>query len=151
LEHLARVTLRVERAHPRLRRHAITLRTHLSDTSRGAAAPHPRSLISQPHRDARRSLIITALATRRPDRFSQYWLLADVDKVLEASRPNWESWGIDEAEARRLVHRYFIPSYVPAPDCPCNGECTRTGASFLSAHRIDRTQPLPMVAQKDLV
>ena len=97
------------------------------------------------------SLVAEALGVSMPDRFSQYWRLADVDKVLEASRPNWESWGIDETEARRLVHRYFIPSYVPAPDCPCNGECTRTGASFLTAHKIDRMQALPMVAQKDLV
>jgi Fe-S oxidoreductase len=97
------------------------------------------------------SLVAEALGVSKPDRFSQYWRLGDVEKVLEVSRPNWESWGIDDTEARRLVHRYFVPSYVPAPDCPCNGECTRTGASFLTAHKIDRTQALPMVAQKDLV
>ena len=97
------------------------------------------------------SLVAEALGVSKPDRFSEYWRLGEVEKVLEASRPNWESWGIDEKEARRLVHRYFIPSYTPAPDCPCNGECTRTGASFLTAHKIDRMQQLPMVQQKDLV
>jgi Fe-S oxidoreductase len=97
------------------------------------------------------SLVAEALGVSKPDRFSQYWRTGDVEQVLELSRPNWESWDIDEAEARRLVHRYFVPSYISAADCPCNGECTRTGASFLTAHKIDRTQALPMVAQKDLV
>ena len=97
------------------------------------------------------SLVAEALGVSKPDRFSEYWRLGDEQTILERARPNWESWGIDEAEAKRLVHRYFVPSYIQAPDCPCNGECTRTGASFLSAHKIDRTQPLPMVAQKDLV
>jgi hypothetical protein len=86
-----------------------------------------------------------------PDRFSSTGGLATSTACSSARGPNWESWGIDETEARRLVHRYFIPSYIDAPDCPCNGECTRTGASFLSAHKIDRTQALPMVAAKDLV
>ena len=97
------------------------------------------------------SLVAEALGVSKPDRFSEYWRLGDEKEILERSRPNWESWGIDEAEAKRLVHRYFVPSYIQAPDCPCNGECTRTGASFLSAHKIDRMQQVPMVAQKDLV
>ena len=98
------------------------------------------------------SVLAEALGVSMPDRFSQYWRTGDVEQVLELSRPNWESWGIDEAEARKLVHRYFVPSYATnVPDCPCNGECTRTGASFLTAHKIDRTKELPMVAAKDLV
>jgi Fe-S oxidoreductase len=98
------------------------------------------------------SLVAEALGVGKPDRFSEYWRLGEPAKVVEASRPNWESWGYSEAEAYRLAHRYFVPSYaVNAPDCPCNGECTRTGASFLSAHKIDRTKQLPMVEQKDLV
>ena len=97
------------------------------------------------------SLVAEALGVAKPDRFSEYWRLGDEKAILERSRPNWESWGIDETEAKRLVHRYFVPSYINAPDCPCNGECTRTGASFLSAHKIDRMQPLNVVAQKDLV
>jgi Fe-S oxidoreductase len=98
------------------------------------------------------SLVAEALGVGKPDRFSEYWRLGEPAKVVEASRRNWESWGYSEAEAYRLAHRYFVPSYaVNAPDCPCNGDCTRTGASFLSAHKIDRTKQLPMVEQKDLV
>jgi hypothetical protein len=84
------------------------------------------------------SVIAEALGVAKPDRFSEYWRLADPDKIVEASRPNWESWGITEDEARRLAHKYFVPSYaVNAPECPCNGECTRTGAVWLSARRIE--------------
>lgn len=98
------------------------------------------------------SLMADALGVGKPDRFSEYWRLGEPAKVVAASRRNWESWGYSEAEAYRLAHRYFVPSYaVNAPDCPCNGECTRTGASFLSAHKVDRTKALPMVEQKDLV
>ena len=98
------------------------------------------------------SLVADALGVGKPDRFSEYWRLGEPAKVVEASRRNWESWGYSEAEAYSLAHRYFVPSYaVNAPDCPCNGECTRTGAAFLSAHKIDRTKELPMVEQKDLV
>jgi heterodisulfide reductase subunit D len=98
------------------------------------------------------SLVAEALGVGKPDRFSEYWRLGEPAKVVEASRPNWESWGYSEAEAYRLAHRYFVPSYaVNAPDCPCNGECTATGASFLSAHKIDRAKELPMVEPKDLV
>jgi Fe-S oxidoreductase len=92
------------------------------------------------------SVIAAALGVSKPDRFSQYWRLADPQKIMEASRPNWESWGISEDEALRLAHKYFVPSYaVNAPECPCNGECTRTGATWLSPHRIERADDLPMV------
>lgn len=98
------------------------------------------------------SLVAEALGVEKPDRFSEYWRLGNVEQVLEASRHNWESWGISETEARRLVHRYFVPSYaMDAPDCPCNGECTRTGASFLTAHKIDRSKDGPFVRPADLV
>jgi Fe-S oxidoreductase len=98
------------------------------------------------------SLVADALGVSKPDRFSEYWRLGETEKVVEASRRNWESWDYTEAEAYKLAHRYFVPSYaVNAPDCPCNGECTRTGASFLSAHKIDRAKDLPMVQAKDLV
>ena len=43
-----------------------------------------------------------------------------------------------EEEALALAHKYFVPSYaVNAPDCPCNGACTRTGATWLTAKKID--------------
>jgi hypothetical protein len=98
------------------------------------------------------SLVAEALGVGKPDRFSEYWRLGEPAKVVEASRRNWESWGYDEKEAYSLAHKYFVPSYaVNAPDCPCNGECSRTGAAYMSAHKIDRLKPLPMVEQKDLV
>jgi hypothetical protein len=84
------------------------------------------------------SIVAAALGVDNPDRFSEYWRLADPEKVKEASRPNWESWGFSEEEALRLAHKYFVPSYgVTVPDCPCAGECTRTGAAFLSPRRVN--------------
>lgn len=78
------------------------------------------------------SLLAMALGVAKPDRFSEYWRLADPQKVMEASRPNWSSWGISEDEALRLAHKYFVPSYAQdVPDCPCNGACTATGATWL--------------------
>jgi len=105
------------------------------------------------------TVLSRALGIEKPDRFSEYWRLGDPAKVVAASRRNWESWGLDEAEAYRLAHKYFVPSYaVNAPDCPCNGECTRTGAAWLNVHKIDRSKQLPVievngptVAQRDLV
>jgi Fe-S oxidoreductase len=83
------------------------------------------------------SLLAEALGVSKPDRFSQYWRLGDAAEVTEASRPNWESWGITEEEALALAHKYFIPSYAAeAPDCPCNGECTRTGSTWLMPHKL---------------
>jgi Fe-S oxidoreductase len=96
------------------------------------------------------SIVAEALGVSKPDRFSELWRLGEPEKVVQASRPSWESWGITEAEARRLAHKYFVPSYaIDAPDCPCNGECTRTGASFLTAHAI--TTASPPIQQPDLV
>jgi Fe-S oxidoreductase len=78
------------------------------------------------------SVLAQALGVSKPDRFSEYWRLADPVKVMEASRPNWTSWGISEEEALRLAHKHFVPSYaVNIPQCPCNGECTATGAAWL--------------------
>jgi Fe-S oxidoreductase len=92
------------------------------------------------------SLVADALGVGKPDRFSEYWRLGEPAKVKEAARRNWESWGIGEDEALALAHKYFVPSYaVNAPDCPCNGACTRTGATWLTAKRIDRARDLPML------
>lgn len=83
------------------------------------------------------SILAEALGVAMPDRFSEYWRLGDPEKVMEASRANWESWNISEEDARRLAHKYFVPSYAAdVPDCPCNGECTRTGATWLSPYKI---------------
>ena len=84
------------------------------------------------------SVLAEALGVAKPDRFSAFWRMADAQKVMEASRPNWESWGITEDEALRLAHKYFIPSYaVNIPDCPCAGQCSRTGAAYLSPIQIE--------------
>ena len=92
------------------------------------------------------SILAEALGVAQPDRFSQYWRLGAPELVKEASRRNWESWGIGEDEALALAHKYFVPSYAAeAPDCPCNGACTRTGASWLWFPRVERTSALPMV------
>jgi hypothetical protein len=78
------------------------------------------------------SVLARALGVSAPDRFSEYWRLADPVKVMEASRPNWSSWGISEEEALRLAHKYFVPSYAEnIPECPCNGACSATGADWL--------------------
>ncbi len=84
------------------------------------------------------SILADALGVSKPDRFSEYWRLGDPEKVVAASRANWESWGIDEEEARFLAHKHFVPSYAQnVPDCPCNGECTRTGAAWLLPRKIE--------------
>lgn len=71
------------------------------------------------------SLLADALGVCVPDRFQMLWRLGDPEKVLDRSRPQWESWGIDEQEARGLVRKYFMPKYAPAvPHCPCEGHCT---------------------------
>jgi Fe-S oxidoreductase len=91
------------------------------------------------------SIVAEALGVGKPDRFSQYWRLGDPERVKEASRPNWESWGYTDDEARALAHKYFVPSYAAdAPECPCNGACTRTGASWLWFPKVDRAKQLPM-------
>lgn len=98
------------------------------------------------------SLLAQALGVAKPDRFSEYWRLADPQKVMEASRPNWSSWGITEDEALRLAHKYFVPSYAEGvPDCPCNGACTRTGAAWLLPRNKneDTDSGLPAAASSD--
>jgi len=104
------------------------------------------------------AVLARALGVEQPDRFSEYWRLGDPAKVVAASRRNWESWGWTEPEAYALAHKYFVPSYVEAPECPCNGACSRTGAAWLSANKIERGTALPVidpftqkVAQRDLV
>jgi hypothetical protein len=45
-------------------------------------------------------LLLEALGKRVPDRFRHLWQLAE-EEILAETRPSWESWGIEEAEARR--------------------------------------------------
>jgi hypothetical protein len=77
------------------------------------------------------SLVAEALGIRVPDRFQTLWRMADPERILEASRPHWESWGIAEDEARELVKKHFVARYAAAVQrCPCEGSCeeTRAGA-----------------------
>lgn len=48
-----------------------------------------------------------ALGAEVVDRFKMLWQLGDPEKILEKSRPQWESWGIPEAEARELVKKFY--------------------------------------------
>jgi Fe-S oxidoreductase len=104
------------------------------------------------------SVLARALGVEKPDRFSEYWRLGEPARVVEAARRNWESWGWTEAEAYALAHKYFVPSYIQAPECPCNGACSATGAAWLSANKVDKGMALPVIdpfaaktAQRDLV
>lgn len=102
------------------------------------------------------SLLARALGVSKPDRFSTLWRLGDPAKVVEASRAQWESWDITEAEAYQLAHKYFVPTYgVSAPECPCNGDCTRTGARFLTPYRLEPptedVTPIELIRPEDLV
>lgn len=71
------------------------------------------------------ALLGEALGMTVVDRFKVLWQLGDPEKILETSRPYWESWGISEADARELVKKFFMPKYAAAVQrCPCEGSCT---------------------------
>ncbi|HXF36952.1 MAG TPA: heterodisulfide reductase-related iron-sulfur binding cluster [Actinomycetota bacterium] len=77
------------------------------------------------------SLLAEALGISIPDRFQALWRLRDPEAILEASRRYWSSWGIEEEEARRLVHAFFVPSYAAALHrCPCDGACAHHAAPW---------------------
>ena len=70
------------------------------------------------------SLVAEGLGLSVPDRFQMLWSLGDPEKVLAQSRPYWESWGMPEDEARRVVQLNFVPKYAAAIQrCPCDGDC----------------------------
>lgn len=80
------------------------------------------------------SVLARALGCEMPDRFQEYWHLEDPEEVVQRARPQWESWGWTEEEARELAHKYFVPSYAEElPKCNCaeRGGCSATGATFL--------------------
>lgn len=73
------------------------------------------------------SLVAEALGIHVPDRFQILWRTGDPDKILEMTRPHWQSWDIAEPEARELVKKFFVPEYAAAVDkCPCEGNCFET-------------------------
>jgi hypothetical protein len=76
-------------------------------------------------------VLAEALGISVVDRFQVLWQLGDPDKVLEKSRPQWSSWGIDEDEAREIVKKFFMPEYASAVQrCPCESECTSGRSGF---------------------
>ena len=85
------------------------------------------------------TLVAEALGIDIPDRFQMLWRQGDPEKVLELTRPHWESWNITEPEARDLVQRFFVPEYASAVDrCPCEGNCFETrieGGTLTSLNR----------------
>src|SRR6266536_1162525 len=65
------------------------------------------------------SILAEALGCAQPDRNQALWRLGDLDAMVQASRPRWEVWGIEEGEARRLLQKFFVSSYAEAvPQCP---------------------------------
>ncbi len=70
------------------------------------------------------SLLAEALGIRIPDRFQILWKLGDPETILEQTRVHWESWGLDESEARHVVKLHFAPEYASQVQrCPCEGNC----------------------------
>jgi hypothetical protein len=82
------------------------------------------------------SLLANALGVAIADRFRNLWQLDDVELILAETRPYWESWGIDDEEARQLVKRYFVPEYEASVQyCVCE----RAGGSCLTERLRDAT------------
>ena len=70
------------------------------------------------------SVMAQALGVHIPDRFQHLWQLGDVDAIVEASRPRWTSWGVDEVKAREMVQKHFVTEYAGSVQrCPCEGSC----------------------------
>jgi hypothetical protein len=82
------------------------------------------------------SIVAEALGVEQPDRFQQSWKLGDPEKVLETTRPLWESWNLDEAKARSIAYRFFEPKYeANIPRCACGGDlskCDDAGPALIS-------------------
>jgi len=75
------------------------------------------------------SLLAEALGIRIPDRFQTLWKLGDPEKVLQQTRRHWESWGMDEKDARHVVKHHFMPEYASQVQrCPCEGNCAEAVA-----------------------
>ncbi len=90
------------------------------------------------------ALVAEALGIDIPDRFQILWRQGDPEKVLELTRPHWESWNIAEPEARDMVRRFFVPKYASAVEkCPCEGNCfeTRIAGGALAAQRAASPAP----------
>ena len=84
------------------------------------------------------SILAEALGVAKPDRFSQYWRMGDPAAGRRGVAAELGVLGlITEQEALALAHKYFVPSYAArAPECPCNGTCSRTGSDWLLPHGV---------------
>lgn len=79
------------------------------------------------------TLVAEALGITIPDRFQILWRQGDPEKVLEMTRPHWESWNISEQEAREIVKKTFVPKYANAVQkCPCEGNCFESQYDLLT-------------------
>jgi Fe-S oxidoreductase len=68
------------------------------------------------------SLLAEALGVGAEDRFTEYWHLGDPEAIVRRARPQWESWGLTEAEAIEAARRSFVPEYVvDVHHCDCGG------------------------------
>ncbi|HSS68554.1 MAG TPA: heterodisulfide reductase-related iron-sulfur binding cluster [Nocardioidaceae bacterium] len=88
------------------------------------------------------TLVADALGIDIPDRFQELWQLDDTEQILTETRPYWESWGIDEDEARDLVPKFFVPEYEASVQrCPCeldgSGSCSVGAGKSHSAADVD--------------
>jgi hypothetical protein len=97
------------------------------------------------------SLVAEAMGIIVPDRFQVLWSLGDAEKVLAQSRLYWESWGMSEEQARRIVQLNFVPKYAAAIQrCPCDGDCTEGPGATCSTSaqgfwRVGSRQELPVL------
>ena len=79
------------------------------------------------------STIARALGVASEDRFQKYWRMGDADQVVAASRTEWESWGMSEADALRHARSHFTAGFSEAVhECTCGGAgCGAPGPQIL--------------------
>jgi Fe-S oxidoreductase len=92
------------------------------------------------------SIVAEALGCAHPDRFQAYWRLGNAGRVVERARPIWESWGIHEAEARRLADKFFNPNYADAvPKCACDGTGLMCGSAISAVPTAPGLSEIPVI------
>jgi Fe-S oxidoreductase len=85
------------------------------------------------------SLVAEALGVGVQDRYTMYWHLGDPKKIIEESRPQWESWGLTEEQALDVAERHFVrENVVDVHQCDCGGTgCGSGGSDLLWPGSID--------------
>jgi Fe-S oxidoreductase len=88
------------------------------------------------------SIVAEALGCAEPDRFQKFWRMHDTSAVVEAARPYWSSWGMQQKTAEWLAVRQFDSSHTGVePKCGCGGDSTKcTTGKFTLAKREDIIQ-----------